>query len=201
MYQTGPTWTIIFNRKEITGLRQTGHKYIHYLLQHPNRTFPTKEMEGFVSSRPSREDFEEMTGSGSLQKKRGKLSKEKEDNYIKQMEELKEYREILNNHERMESEKPGSSDIEPELLRESKKAVSRYLKDYKSKLKSGGVAYEKKEMDRKQQQRISKSIERAVKEIKKYDTATFEHFMNALKPFNTKNQCYGTSQNIKWTVK
>jgi hypothetical protein len=62
MYQTGPTWTIIFNRKEITGLRQTGHKYIHYLLQHPNRTFPTKEMDGFVSSRPSREDFEEMTG-------------------------------------------------------------------------------------------------------------------------------------------
>jgi hypothetical protein len=212
LYQTGPTWTLIFDGNEIVGLEQFGFKYINFLIQHPNQSFPTRDMDSLLDSPESVQDKnafdvlsvegrEHFIDSSSAKTSRTNLSKEDEERYRKEMEDLKEYRQIIRKHEEMEEEELGSSNIDPELLKESKKAVSRFLKDYESKLKYGGVVYEKKEMIKKQQQRISKSIERAVKEINKYDTAAVEHFMAALSPINSKNQGYGTSKNIKWETK
>lgn len=46
---------------------------------------------------------------------------------------LKEYREILKDHQRMKDEIPGSSDIDPILLKEGKKAFGmRVMKEIKN---------------------------------------------------------------------
>jgi hypothetical protein len=212
LYQTGPTWTLIFDGNEIVGLKEAGFKYINFLIQHPNQSYLTMDLDSLIKTPESvhqKDEFkglsedvrEYLFGSNSAKTGRVNLSKEDRERYLKERENLTEYREILNKHEEMEEEEPGSSDIDPILQKEAKKAVGRFLKDYESKLNYGGVEYAKKEMIKKQQQRISKRIERAVKEINKHDTAAFEHFIEALSPINTKMQCYGTSKNIKWETK
>jgi hypothetical protein len=219
-YQTGPTWTIIFNGNEITGLKQDGHKYILYLIKRPNEEFPTfdmealqcfsvREMYGEKGSKHgkkavkvlSEEERIELYGDKKGSAKWNPLSQIEAERYEKELKGLKEYRDIIQKHENMEDGEPGSSDIDPELLKEAKKAVNRFLKEYENRLKFGNVVYEKKEMFKKEQQRVAKSIERAVKEIKKYDAEAYQHFLDALSPINTRVQCYKATENISWETK
>jgi hypothetical protein len=121
--------------------------------------------------------------------------------YIKRKEEVTEYLETIRQNEKMEMEKPGSSKIDLISLKEFKTEAKRRIKDIDTTLKNGGFEYIQKEMIKKQRQRISKSIERAVKELKTRDKAAFIHFMEALSSINSLNITYKTSKEIRWETK
>jgi hypothetical protein len=226
MYQTGATWTIIFNGKEIGGLEQKGHKYIHFLIQRPNDSFLTIEMDNLISS-PDKDDNEnpdqelsvedraDLFGHTPAKIKKLNLSEDEEESYIKRLEELREYRDVIKRYEATKEkellmrfglidsldENDNEDEIEPALLKEAKKAIGRFIKDYQNKLKFGKDIYEHKEMEKKSQGRISKAIERAVKEIEKYDYYAFKHLEIALRPFNSPIQGYGLSKKMKWMTR
>jgi|GEM_PF-6322341 len=204
MYQTGPTWTIIYDGNEIAGLERGGHKYIHYLILHPNDSFLTADMDNLINSTQNtvaKEDYQEMVGGASTPGKKQKLSIDEEERYVKALSELREHRDIVKRHEEMEKDQPGSSDVDPASYKESKAAVNRLIKEYENRLEFGGAILEKGEMTKKAQDRISKSIRRAVNELKEYDIAAFEHFSAALKPIFSANQSYRTINNIHWETK
>jgi hypothetical protein len=91
-------------------------------------------------------------------------------------------------------------DFDPTLIKEAKTRINEFIKDYRNRLRFGGKIFEEKEKDKKAQQRISKAIERAVKEIKIYDEEIFNHFLKALIPINSKYQCYNPDKDIEWSI-
>jgi len=177
----------------------------HYYVRPFKGSFDKVTAEGFdpgkFNPKIPKEDRHELTGSALPKKHDEKLSNEEKASLLHQKRELSEYLETIRQNEKIEKEKPGSSKIDPISLKEYKAGARRAIKDIENRLIGGGFEYTQKEMIKKQQQRISKSIERAVKELRTLDKAAFTHFLEALRPINSLDITYKTSKNIKWETK
>jgi hypothetical protein len=217
IFKQGEIWTIKFNEKSlqfVDKMGTAGYKYIQYLLKYPEEAFLTKKLDILISTPQSsedkhqyqiaREDFTEMFGALDGETKGKQLSDEEKEKLALRINELKEYYQEIKKYENfLEAQEKGERvdvqiDFDPAFLKEAKTRINEFIREYKNRLQFGGQILEKKEEDKKAQQRISKAIERAVKEIKKHDEEIFNHFLKALSPINSKYQCYNLDKDIEW---
>ena len=216
-YKQGEIWTIKFKEKSlqfVDKMGTAGYKYIQYLVKYPQESFLTKKLESLISTPQSSEDkhqyqtayedFTEMFGALNGETKGKQLSDEEKKELAFKINDLKEYYQIIKKHEAaLEAQERGESvdmqiDFDPVFLKEAKTRINEFLREYRNRLQFGGKVFEEKEQDKKAQQRVSKAIERAVKEIKIHDEEIFNHFLKALSPINSKYQCYNTDKDIEW---
>jgi hypothetical protein len=145
-----------------------------------------------------------MFGALNGETKGKQLSEEEKQELLRRINDLKEYYQIIKKYENaLEAQESGERvdmqiDFDPTLIKEAKTRINEFIKDYRNRLRFGGKIFEEKGKDKKAQQRISKAIERAVKEIKIYDEEIFNHFLKALIPINSKYQCYNPDKDIEW---
>jgi len=216
-YKQGEIWTIKFKEK-ILQFRDkrgaAGYKYIQYLVKYPQEAFLTKKLDSLINTPQSSEDkhqyqvayedFSEMFGGLNVETKGKQLSEEEKEGLNRRLKDLKEYYQTIKKYEdALEAQESGEKvdmqiDFDPALIKEAKTRLNEFIREYKNRLQFGGTILEKKETDKKAQQRISKAIERSVKEIKKYDEEIFDHFLKALSPINSKYQCYNSDKDIEW---
>jgi len=216
-FKKGEIWTIKFKGKSlqlIDKMGTAGYKYIQYLVNYPREVFLTRKLESLISTPQSiedkhqyqtaYEDVTEMFGALSGETKGKPLSDEEKAKLALQINELKEYYQTIKKQEdALEAQKRGESvnsqiENDPVYLKEAKTRINEFIREYKNRLRFGGKILVEKEHDRKAQQRISKAIERAVKEIKKHDKEAFVHFFDALRPINAEYQCYNPDKDIEW---
>ena len=83
-----------------------------------------------------------------------------------------------------------------------KKELDALIKHYNECVGTGGKARQFRDEDTKMKDRVVKSIQRAVKRLKKFENSHphFNHFDKALRPINSFSQSYKPEKNIPWTI-
>lgn len=197
-----PTWTISFDGATISGLKAKGFKYIWFLVERKYKQFHTDELapiEGDLQeeSKLTYSDFDKFYQewqSKSVEGK-GKIDiRNKIDKMAKK--DLTKYREGLK-----DDLKEAESMNDPDRINKARWLLESFEDELKKVI--GLKGKERKFIDNstRTKNRITKSVERALKEIKKNNEQIYKHFHDALKPINDFTQCYRPAQDIEWHLK
>lgn len=187
--KTGPTWSITYEGKVLSGLKGNGFEHIHYLIQHPRKVYTTNELAG-INATPTgnakRETNNKIDGyrksrrndsvSGIGDKQNRKLKEEW--NRLAQ-----EVREAENSKDQYRIQQAN------EELKKFKKLAADFLKP------NGKLA---RSEDVKIRDRITKAISRAINSLKTNDENTYMHFKKSLSPIKSFILSYNPDREINW---
>lgn len=193
LYKDGASWTLVFDGKKISGLRGSGFKYIQYLVQHRGRQFSTEEismLDGVTSGKADRsyENQEALravkAGSPDVSQKIG--DRRVISNLKKALGDLCQERE-----QATENNDVGRLD----KINEQITQYEEYLREY---IGIGAHGRQFNNESKRTQRRITKSVERAVKQLEKYDLRVYRHFITAIHPINSFSLSYTPLEPLDW---
>ena len=198
-FPEGDTWTIIFDGKPVKPLIGEGFKYIEYLVRHSGRKYHTVDLARLVLTDDSlNQDYPQENAAQILQSKdfRYVVERSQEIGDEKYREEIDHRLEELD--KKIKEMDAGKDKESKKKLQEERAFLLAFKsKDLGSKKHPRTFQTELKTLRNK----ITKSIERAVKSIKKRDENLGKHFKNALSPINSEIQSYSPDINITWKTK
>nr|BDD44340.1 hypothetical protein 16 [Desulfobacterales bacterium] len=193
-FREGPTWKIVYNGKSLTGLKGKGFEYIHYLVKHPNSEYHTDEL--------AKESLDSMQDANHYAEKENQREPERiavnsldhrdiaDPKYIKEMKDKLNY---LNQELREANE---SND--PHRIQMAEEEIEEYKAHFAQMLKPRGQSRKFADATTRTMNRITKSIERALKTVKKHDESTWNHFNSALSPIHAYFLSYTPDREISW---
>jgi hypothetical protein len=193
---TGATWKIIFHGKETAGLRTKGWVYIHYLVQHPHKTFGAPEMRALdgintnhvLEDSATHEDW--RIDKDHKTQKTERKSANSNQSYIDKMMKLKNRYKCQAEEEKRKGNAEKAIKLEQDM-RATETALHQYIKHNREK--AGLETRQATEM-------VGKNIKRALDELKSHDEKAYEHFYIALKPIRTSPFAYNPTQKISWQL-
>jgi hypothetical protein len=196
----GPSWTIRYEGKTLSGFTGKGFEIIHYLICKKGQVFHISELAKEIdkidldeSKKLSEIDSEKERDEGNKKKAKNQLIDGKDMICGESKKDIKEHfyylknelREAENNHDPGRKEK-----VDKELTE-----FTKYMNSY---FKKGGKSREFADDITRAKGRLSKRIERALKSIKKQDEKMYRHFHSALRPVNSFLQSYTPDRDIGW---
>jgi DNA-directed RNA polymerase subunit RPC12/RpoP len=199
-YSEGPTWTIIFDGKTLRGLTHKGFKYIHYLVKNKVKYFAHIDLDPIdgvtvVDTGKAEVDFKEDDQTH----KKGKQTVDHES-----MIHGKSYREIKQEWKKLLEtlEKAKRNDI-PNEIKAAQKEYDEFTKFYYEYFTKNGKVKKFTKRDIKNiRDRIAKSINEALAEIKEYDPThdkrIWKHFEDALGGLYRQSIAYRPIDDIDW---
>ena len=226
-FSEGPTWTIIFNRKVLRGLRGGGFQYIEYLIKNPGKRFHVTQLHEIIvgsavddfsdDDKTTDETSEENTFDCNDDERSDETAGDNESNieYIarelgisfkgvsrhKKIDDKSyaHYKTIIFNlnKEIEEARKKGDISTENQKQDDRDKIRSFFLKD----IGLGGRPREFRDENTKIKDKIARAINRAISKIEKDDPEMAEHFKKSLTPIYSFQQCYHPDMEINWQFK
>lgn len=212
---TGPTWKIVYEGKETAGLKGKGFKFIHFLVANQERVYHTDDLQKHAE--PVDTEFFESSGNRiepvynpeeSLQKSNAGYLKGKktiEDHWNGDEFDIQDkatpttkawiHSENIRLKHELEKEK---RDGNPDAIKEAEEEYKQFLKYATQCVGKGGKSRRDVDPSDKNKNKISKSIERALDEIKIYDQNLYLHFKRSLGTINSFNQSYNPDRKIEW---
>ncbi len=190
-FAEGPTWTIIYNGKALRGLRGGGFRYIHYLVKNPRQQYHTNGLNE-IDGKPE--------NTGSFFDENLNTDSKDTDRHIKtDAKAKKQYKARIIELREMIAEAERNNDLVAlsNANEEYEAIISQLQKDFTLK---GSPRLFRDDSD-KIKDRIVQAIRRAVRSIKKHDPEIAEHFLKALRPINSFQQCYNPDEEIDWQFK
>jgi hypothetical protein len=192
--QEGPSWTIIYEGKTLSGLKGRGFEIIHFLVQNKDKSFHVSKLSKEIDKiDPNYIQTSDNLNSDMEHKPSDKGTVDGRDMiYGNSLQDFKEYRRDLKNELRVAEENNDTGRIEKLKveMEEFESYASSYLtKDGKSRKFSDDTI--------KAKERIRKRITRALAVIKKHDENTWRHFNRSLGPINF-SLSYTPDKNIDW---
>lgn len=198
--QTGPTWKIVYQGREIAGLKGAGFAPLGFLIFHPRKDYHTDalyaEIYGenvqVIEGGPKIEFPEPEADNKVVREAMGvdHVVDEKTIKNIKlKVKDLKaEIAEAEANHDLLKQEALSSE--YDELIKYSKQ----YLGHGRKKRQFRSDTVRKKDA-------ITKSLERAINKIEESDELAGKHFRAAFQPLNSFTLSYRPDRDVKWTDK
>ena len=189
LYKEGPTWTMIFNGKAIRGLRNKGFLYIAYLIDKKKEQVKIMELakldkSELIEKKPDHEAFSYDSGfENIIIEKIDHKAKALLDDEKKRLEQTLE--EAEQTHDTM-------------LINGAQAKLDEFMKYYFEAVGYKGKQKLLADSGKKAKEKITKSIERAIKELEKHDSEAFNHFEKAIKPVNTYKPMYYPVPDIDW---
>jgi hypothetical protein len=201
--QTGPTWTIIYKGKELSGLKGKGFRYIHFLVSNHGKEYHVNELSKEIDKLdPSVEKYTETDdyldkdeAENEYKKKmRGKIFIDHRDMINgKSQKAFKDHYDYLK-----EELKKAEDNNDIDRANQARKELEDYEKILISSISPGGKTRKFVDSTSRNMDRITKSIERAVKAMEDLDEATFRHFKSALTPIRSFYLSYTPISHIDW---
>ena len=190
-FEESPAWTIIFDGEAHRGLKGSGFRYLHFLVQNQREQYDTNFLNE-LDAKPENnrkflgdEDLEEMIGD-DIHIKTDEKAKRQFESRIKELRDNMSEAENNNDLGALEKASAEYELILDQLKKDfDRKGNPRIFKDDSLKIKS----------------RITQAIQRAINKIKKYDPELAKHFNKALRPINSFHQCYNPDELIDWKFK
>jgi len=193
LLKTGPTWKLVFDSKETSGLRQKGWRYVQYLVERSHRSFTVWDISKDVDEIDpmqigmTSECANEFVASETGRTKTGEMRSD--NHYIMRLRE--EYEFCISEAIRARS----GNDYDRAMLYESKAEQSlQALKKYLDEAKNRGTRTSLEKV----RDRITQSINRALRELEKYDKKAFRHFKSAFGTIYSNNLSYDPPESIIW---
>ena len=193
IYNEGASWTLVFDGKKISGLRGNGFRYIQYLVQHRGRQIDVIELsqlDGVASGKTDR-GYEYQEG----------LRTEGFDILGVSLEvgDKRAIREVKMEIDDLERQKEIAADMndtgQVEIIDEQIAKLMAYLQEY---IGLGEHGRQFNSESTKTQRRITKSVERAIKQLEKHDRLVYRHFITAINPINSFSLSYNPLKPIDW---
>ncbi len=192
--QNGPTWEIVWEGRTISGLREKGFGHYHELFSNPDKEYTPQELlASETAPLPTEQkglDIEHEYDYG--ERKDGELRVKKEEKIpisdVRTRRELKAERLKLEDAlGRAESrgDPAGQLELKQEIKIISSTLREKHFKDASTKLK----------------EMVAKRLDRALKEIKKYNEEAHEHFFLSVSPLKANHYQYKPINQIPWKLK
>ena len=196
-YQEGPSWTIIYEGEVLRGLKGKGFEELHFLVKNERKIFHINEIIQETEKVPP----DSLSKTAEFNAKQGKNDKTSKDSTNhrdladdKFKKELKEKRISL---QKAVQEAENNNDIP--RLEKAKMELERFYKFRAEYFGKNGKARKVVDETTNSKNRVNRRIERALKEIKKYDENTFNHFHTAIKKTNNNYFLqYNPVRHIDW---
>ena len=198
LLKEGKTWRMIYDGNPFAGLKGKGFSYIGVLVSNSGKEFSSDELERiagqtiepvFLDTTESRENSELVSDNivydFSPQNKADKTT----------IEEIRKKRREL----KVELEKakrlfdyPLIKEIEGEIGE-----IEKFASDYETPF---GTPTAFRSAVNKTKDRVSKNVERALKQLKELDQAAYLHFDNAIKGKYSNRKSYLPDREIDWLI-
>jgi hypothetical protein len=198
--QTGPTWHIKYDGNDLFGLKGKGFGYIHFLVKHKPKEYHTDELAIEVDKISDPDILDKLkqypnkrTDNNDYDNKKKKSADHRDMVDGKSKIEIKEHWKYL----KQEHDK-AIYDNDPMRIDKTRKELETFEDDYFKLVRPGGKSRQFIDDTKKNQDRISKNIKRALEKIKKYDKLTWQHFKSALDPIHAYYLSYTPDRNINW---
>lgn len=199
-YGEGPTWTIIYDGRTIRGLKGKGFEFIYFLVCRKQKVFRTDELAYEVEKLPTDQVAPSALYSTGHDSRDEKKHKPKVDHkamiYGDALEELKKHRNDL-----LAELREAEETNDPGLIHQATKSLDEFEEYVVQYLGKNGKTRAFQDESKRTKDRIAKSIERALKSIKKHDEDVWRHFKSALQPTNSFLQSYRPQTDISWQTK
>jgi hypothetical protein len=199
-FEEPPTWTIIFDGKRIPNLTGKGFQYIHFLISRPREQFSVFDLAKLT-------DEHEVVQASTVDHGVDKDQDEDETYFHEENGERSE------DHQHLQSLRIELAFIEDQLqgvsgysgphvdkdkLESDKQFIEKEINRVKSCIRYGEKQDGENSENTRLKNRITKRIERAVKDIRKANPKAADHFERALRPINSYEQRYNLNENIRW---
>jgi len=173
IFCTGPTWTVIFDGKKYQGMKSNGFEYIHYLVGQKRKQYTVVEIDKYLQI-------------GIKTERKG------------QKDKILDEKTIADYKNRLKEITPSLEDEDPIIQKEAQKEYDFIVSELEKNVGKNGKAKKFRDQTDRIKSRITKSIERALKELKKHDEKAFIHFKDAFKSINSSDQCYNPREDFDW---
>ncbi len=197
----GPTWTITFQGRTLTGLKSKGFSILHHLVSHPKQIFSNRELldviykpdhDGLTSNK--QRDDSLSYDSDPFEARQEILDRPAINEYRKRLSDIDHDLDKAN--ERNDTGGGGGGGQVEKLLSEKEK-LDHYIKKFT--LAGGRLKKFRTELD-KVKDRIGKQKKRALTELAKYDQNIWRHFKDAIGPAHSDSHKYDPGEPISWVT-
>jgi hypothetical protein len=192
--QTGPTWHIRYEGKDLIGLKGKGFQCIYYLVLNEEKVYHTNELEFEAQA----DKFEGDTQSFSYRDSDDKKTEKKQADH-RDLIDGKSLSEIKNEYYSLKQDlRKAKEHRNPKDISEAEKSLKEFSKYYFEYLRPNGSSRKIIDPVTRIKNRICKRIERALNVIKDNDEQTWKHFNSSLRPINSYLHSYTPDRHINW---
>lgn len=190
-YRIGEAWKMIWEYKEIV-LKRGGLEYFHHCIEHNKKEFKNWELDYILNPGPKGSealiDFKELKDGFSVGDLKAIFTRQQKLDPA-QLQNIKNY--LIELDKEIDKAEANKDLAQLEELQEKKDQTEAYL------LEAGEVLSDEAQ---KISKRVSKAMERALKELKTHSEAAYNHLHEAFKPIGSNTKKYRPTEPIPWVL-